>query len=514
MQPNSEFNIVEELSSPAAYLNEKVSHVEVNETHISWIFLTDCYAYKVKKPVQNQFIDYSTLERRHHFCLEEVRLDQRYALELYVGVVPICTGPAGLTVGEASTGTVCEYAVKMHRFPAAALLAERLAENQVESRAIVELGGRIADFHVSALPAVGTEFGEPELILREATDNFDALMASKFNSSADQPILCELQSWTQRFWATHQQEFKARKQAGFVRECHGDLHAGNIVDWRGTLTPFDGIEFNPSFHWIDILSDAAFLAMDLIARGHEEFSRLFVNAYLERIGDYHALALLRWYMIYRAMVRAKVAEMVMTQHAAESEPFTTASAQRTTFLKLAQQLSWPQPVKLWITHGLSGSGKSTVAEAVVRRWGAVRIRSDVERKRMFEMLPTSRPHGEEQVASLYSSQATEQTYSRLRDLAENILNSGYCVVIDATFLKRQQRQAFSELAERLKVPFAILSVEVDMATLEQRLLARRAAGQDPSDADVNVLHRQFAELERLNADEEKFLHPCVNSDHG
>lgn len=502
--------IVQQLSTPSAYEPEVVSRVEVIETHISWIFLTDQFAYKVKKPVQTPFLDYSTLDRRHQFCIDEFRLNQRYAPEIYLGVVAIVKGQSGLQVTDEIAADACEFAVKMRRFAADALLATKLDTNSVEAESIAALGARIATFHAAAtqdnetdIGARSTPFGTPESVRRDALDNFDSMQASSFNDPVHSQQLEILRTWTEQFWTNHQHEFLRRKQLGFIRECHGDLHCGNIVDWRGELTPFDGIEFNPNFHWIDVLSDLAFLAMDLTARQHTEFSHLCVNAYLEQTGDYRSLGLLRWYFAYRALVRAKVAGLLMEQHRPNSktcsdppdDAFLAAQAERSKLIQLAVQYSAPEKrPQLWITHGLSGSGKSTQSLEVVKRAGAIRVRSDVERKRMFEQSTGM-------VDSIYSADASQQTYAQLLVLAESILTGGYSAIIDATFLKVEQRRPFAELAERLQIPFRILATSADIPTLENRIRARLATRQDPSDADIEVLHQQIASLEPLTQSE-------------
>ena len=250
------------------------------------------------------------------------------------------------------------------------------------------------------------------------------------------------------------------------------------------------------------MSDVAFLVMDLLARQQEPLANIFINSYLEQTGDYAGLEVLRWYLVYRSLVRAKVDGIVMTQHPEDSKEFETASAGRISYMDLAIRLVKVKPPTLWITHGLSGSGKSTGAEEIVRQKGAIRIRADVERKRLFGKDATYRANAEE-MKRLYSSEISEQTYSRLHKLAETVLQAGYSVIVDATFLKRQQRAMFALLAKELSLPFEILDFHASCETLRERVKHRAAIGYDPSDADLPVLERQIELDEPLDETEQR-----------
>jgi predicted kinase len=283
---------------------------------------------------------------------------------------------------------------------------------------------------------------------------------------------------------------------GFIRECHGDLHLSNVIHWRDQLIPFDGIEFNDEFRWIDVISDAAFLGMDFAARGHLDLCRSFINAYLEQTGDHASLALLRWYLVYRALVRAKVASIRAQQSGLSEHDRSAAHEDCKDHIDLAYRFTLPEQPCLWITHGLSGSGKTTGSELVVQRRGAIRLRSDIERKRHFGLSPTVHPDARIR-AKLYCESANSATYGRLRRLAHSVLRAGYSVVIDAAFLKRPERELFSEMAANEGVGFAILDFHTDEQTLRQRVADRLARNDDASDADVGVLESQLASLEPL-----------------
>lgn len=331
---------------------------------------------------------------------------------------------------------------------------------------------------------------------------------ANFNTLLEAPIehldesLRELSLWTRQFHERHHDAFSQRFREGFVRECHGDLHTSNVIAWRGRLAPFDGIEFNPAFRWIDVLADVAFLGMDLVALGHRQFGRIFLSSYLEQTGDYASLHLYRFYAVYRALVRAKIAAIRAGQEG------LTADQRRAAWIDCREHVAltreWTEPVEpsLWITHGVSGSGKSTGSEAIIQHRGAIRLRSDIERKRMFGSVqandPASLPGG-----SLYSDEATRRTYQQLEILARQLLRSGYPVLVDATFLKRSQRDAFASLAASMDVPFQILCFQAEDAVLRQRIRDRAAEQDNVSDADLSVLDQQQRAVEPLTEAEKQ-----------
>lgn len=463
------------------------------ETHISWVFLTADCAYKVKKPIETGFLDFGSLEARHHFCEEELRLNRRYAPDLYQAVVPIRLTNGQLTA-TSETGRIVEYAVQMQRFPDDSLLTDRLQRDHVTVDHIVQLAAHVAEFHDRASIATADQrFGAPDQVLQDALDNFQDLRSV---SSADAShTLKSLEEWTRNFFDSHRAAFQQRRDNGRIRECHGDLHAGNVVHWHGQLVPFDGIEFSETLRWIDVLNDVAFLFMDLFAQQRSDLAASFLNAWLERSGDYEALPLLRFYAVYRALVRAKVA-LIQAGQAQDKQHQATHKADCLQHIQLADQLAHDRHPSLWITHGLSGSGKTTVSNIIIQNRAAMRVRSDVERKRMHAV-----PVHQQASVDIYNSAATDATYDRLRLLSDSILNAGYAVVVDATFLERAQRQRFHQLAQQHDVPFAIAHCEADVSSLEKRLRDREKNQQDASDAGVDVLHQQLKTQDELTADE-------------
>ena len=488
--------LAEALRDPAAFPHG-VKAVAVRETHISWVFLTGEFAYKVKKPVRTNFLDFSTLEKRRRFCEEEVRLNRRFAPRIYLHVTPITGNPSAPIVG--GDGPPIEYAVKMRQFSEAGLLKRMLMEDALKPDHIDELAEEVADFHeLAERVQPGNQYGMPGTILREALENVETLrrlLPPQFD-----PDLQIFQDWTLTNAEQLDGTFLARRRDGFVRECHGDLHLGNLVLLDDHVTLFDGIEFNPEFRWIDIVSDAVFAMMDLADRGRLDLANRFLNAYLERTGDYSALAVVPWYFIYRALVRAKVAAIRGSQPETTSQDRATVHQECLEYARLAKRfLHRPSP-RLLITCGVSGSGKTTGTQDLIEQQGVIRVRSDVERKRLFGLAPDA-PSGSALGEGIYTETATRRTYDRLADCARTGLAAGFSVVVDATFLRHDDRARFRRLAAERDVPFTILLFGEEESLLRSRVRTRTQLGSDASEGDVAVLERQLATRERLTPSE-------------
>jgi aminoglycoside phosphotransferase family enzyme/predicted kinase len=485
MEYDAQVRLIRSLHKPGIFPHD-YAHFQVIETHISWVILCGPYAYKIKKAVDLGFLDFTTLKKRHHFCEEELRLNRRLAPELYLGVVHFTGTPERVEFG--GDGAPIEYAVKMARFPQRTLLSAMVARRQLTDLHIDHMVEKIADFH-AAIPAAdpGREFGTPARVKEPVDENF-VQCAERGANDEQRRLLEHIRDWSEQEFTRREATIAARKRGGFVRECHGDMHLGNMAWWDDRLLIFDGIEFNPYLYWIDVMSEVAFLCMDLEDHGFRAFAYRFLNGYLERTGDYAGIAVLRYYLAYRAMVRAKVASIRLAQEDNQIDP--VQAAELDSYLHLARRFTSPPAPVLLLTHGLSGSGKSTFTGPLAELWPAVRLRSDRERQRLFATERADAPTGIG--VGIYSAEATDKTYARLLELADAILQAGFSVIVDATFLHRRQRDPFRQLAAHLQVPFRILHFTAAADVLRERVRARQSGAKDISEADLQVLEHQLA----------------------
>ena len=472
--------------------------VEVIETHISWVVLIGEYAYKIKKAINLGFLDYSTLELRHRFCQEELRLNSRTAPDIYLGVVTI-TGSSTHTVIEGEGETI-EWAVKMRRFDQEQLASCMAQQNRLTRLHIDRLAHNVADFHrrIAAADA-SSRFGTFDSVCEPVEENFHQIR-TLIDATECLSLLTLLNVWYRVVITSLKPLLELRKQENFIRECHGDLHLGNIVVIDDEPLPFDGIEFNDNLRFIDVVSEIAFLLMDLDHRQRSDLGWRFLDGYLQESGDFSGLALLRFYQVYRAMVRAKVAAIRASQKGIEGNERHAQLSDIFGHLQLALGYTRPASPQLIITHGFSGSGKSSVAQQLLEQWGAVRLRSDVERKRLFGLAAAER--SESQVAQgLYTADASAQTYARLAHLSGVLLDAGFNVIVDATFLRRTDRQQFIELAESRNVRWHLLDVTASESVMRERIAVRHAGHSDASEADLAVLEHQLHNHDPITASE-------------
>lgn len=490
--------LVKSLLQADAYPHAVRLPVRLVETHISRIFLTGEFAYKVKKPLRLAFLDYSSLERRRSCCNEELRLNRRYAPDIYVAVSPVA-GPAA-TARVDGTGTAVEYAVKMRQFDRDEELDALVDAGRVDTQALAAFGTRIAAFHSLAAPVdPAAAFGRPEPVQSVALENFRELRRLP-EAATHAGTLQRAEQWVVAEHGRTRELLQSRRDAGCVRECHGDLHCGNVVRWGGELTPFDGIEFDPALRFIDVASDLAFLAMDLSIRSRDDLRHAMLQAWLELMGDFEALRLLPRFEVYRALVRAKVAALRTLQH-----PGGTAERMRS--CKLAMRyLDWaasrPERSRpaLLLTCGYSGSGKTWLSHMLASELRALHLRSDVERKRLAGLgaMDDSRSP---QDGGIYTPEYTRRTYDRLHDCAEHSLRGGECIIVDAAFLRRDERERMLGLADRLGLRAAILHCVAPEKVLRERVSSRSLAGTDASEAGLATLQRQPGFWEDFGATE-------------
>lgn len=497
--------LLERLLTPAAYPHP-VTGVRLIETHISWVFLTGDYVYKVKKPVDLGFLDFRSLERRRHFCHEEVRLNRRFAPDLYLDAVPIVGPPAAARIGRPGEphddGEPIEWAVRLRQFDETCRLDRLLDGGGLSARACEDLGVEMARIQDRLeIADVASPWGTPEAVASAIDTTLAGLCEHR---PEHRPRVVGLQRDVQRRLAACRQAIEARRRAGRVRQCHGDLHLANLVRHEGRFIAFDSIEFSDTLRWIDVASDVAFLAMDLQSRGRADLAATFTSSWMEAANDHQAARVLPVYMIYRAVVRAAVAAIRSAQ--AEAGPCpgpeaVAAAAETDRYLALAERLMCERRPLLVATSGVSGSGKTTVAGTVAAALGGVRLRSDVERKRLAGLAPTDRPRDAVEQAAIYSPEATRRTYARLAELARLIVEAGTSVVVDAACNRRWERRTLADAARTAGVPLIWLSLEVPEGVAVSRVAARQAAGRDASDASVEVVRAQVAAREPILPEE-------------
>ena len=497
------------LLKPALYA-AGVTQVGLLQTHGAWVLLAGDSAYKIKKPVKFDFMDFSTLALRRAACEAEMRVNQRFApadpaMRIYREVLPIVGTPEAPRWGlpGVDDGQAIEFAVHMRRFDEAGRLdhlCERGALLPSHMEQLAQSLARVQAASPSAPP--DSPWGQPDTVQAVVQDNLRTLQ-TLLNASDDLPALQALQQWTDACWPQVSTELARRRQAGRVREGHGDLHLANLVLLGNEVVPFDAIEFNEALRRVDVAGDLAFTWMDLQRVGQPGLAHVLLSAWLDASGDVSAPEVLPFLAVYLALVRAKVAAIRRAQISDGTPQYASCTAEIGQYQLLAQRLAWPEPPRLLITHGLSGCGKShAAAQWLLQHTGsrALRLRSDVERKRLHGLAPLQ-ASDLAQRNTFYGPRASEQTYASLRERAADLLRAGWTVLVDAAFLRRHERDAFAELARTLGCPFGILAPQAPVGVLRQRIAQRQALGSDPSEATLEVLERQLQWIEPLGDDE-------------
>jgi aminoglycoside phosphotransferase family enzyme/predicted kinase len=484
--------LIEQMLRPEFYPHPVQEPIQLVQTHVSFVLLTGEFAYKVKKPVNFGFLDYSTLEKRQQFCEAELRLNQRGAAELYLSVEPITDQEGQFHLR--GTGPVVEYALKMRQFPAGSLLSEQFASGALQPAVMDELARVVADYHqASAVNDRIRSYGTVERI-REAYDENYAQTAKYIGVPQTQAQYEATQAYSDRFFAERPNLFVERVKADKVRECHGDLHLNNICVWQGQVRLFDCIEFNEPFRFVDTMYDVAFLVMDLDARGASAWGNRFLNRYLEETGDWEGVQVLPLYLSRQAYVRAKVSSFMLDDPAIPAAAKEKAGQQAADYYHLAYRYTLPQQGRLLVMSGLSGSGKSTVASALAERLNAIHMRSDAVRKHLAGI--GLRQKGGPEV---YTPEMTERTYTRLLDLGLLLAQQGWTVILDAKYDRQALRQTATQAAQNAKIPLNWVVCEAPVDVLRQRLGQRQG---DIADAGPDLLAQQIAEAQPLTPPEQ------------
>ncbi len=515
---------------PEAYPHP-VKVVELVETHISWVLLTGSYVYKLKKAVHLDFVDATTLKQRLHFCQEELRLNRRLAPDLYLGVTRIL-GPVdrakvfdeNLESIDPSIKGVVEIAVKMRQFPSSRLLSVYLCDGVLKTESLKRLAFELAEFHLSVNTAVADgDFGGFDAVINPVHANLRVLDQLTLPKPLDL-WLEEHRAWIKSIQPELAFRFKQRLNAGAIRECHGDLHVGNIhLTNDGCLEVFDAIDFNPSLRWIDPISEMAFLVMDFQIHDHQGDAMVILNEWLEHTGDYKAFDLWPWYSAYRALVRAKVSGLQWQQLCSQSQ-HDSVDHQRlqrlrkdlNLYIQRAREVQLTKAAGIVLMHGLSGSGKSFLSEQLYQQLPAIRLRSDVERQRAFGLRPLQKTLGFEKGSMTrggstplfqgdpYRPEVTNWLFDQcLPALTQCCLSSGLTTIVDATFLRERERQRMFALAREQGCPIAIVACECSDSTAQERIATRMGMGTDPSEADLSVRELQKAWIQPLTSYEQE-----------
>jgi len=462
--------LVKALLKPAAY-PEAVGKIELMQTQMSFVFLTDEFVYKVKKPVDLGYLDYTTLDKRQFFCQKEVELNRRLCPEIYLGVVPITRDKGAFVIG--GRGEAIEYAVKMRRLPQQKMLNVLLANDRVTAEMITGVARKLAAFHQKAeTNAEICAFGGIKAITGNTDENFTQT-GKYIGRTISKDSYQHIKEYTDSFIEKNTPLFKKRIKEGRIRDCHGDLHAAHICFADG-ICIYDCIEFNDRFRYCDVASEMAFLAMDLDHYGRADLSRSLIKAYVAGSQDKELLKLLAFYKGYRAYVRGKVESFKL------DDPYISTGEKKKTrdiaasYFDLARAYTRARPA-LFITVGLVGTGKSTLAQALAKRLGLVVVASDVTRKELAG-IPVTEHRFEEFDGGIYSAELSRQTYDKMFSKAGAILREGGSVVLDASFIRAEERLKARRLAEENGADFFIIECRLDEANIKKRLERRLERG--------------------------------------
>ena len=483
-------NMLKSLMKPAAY-PVTTSTVELVQTHVSWIFLTDTHAFKLKKPVNFGFLDFSTVDRRRFYCNEELRLNRRLCPDIYEAVVELRESPAGIAF--LGGGPIIDYAVMMKRLPADHMLDRMVESGEVTTADMRNVAAVISKFHAEALgtPYI-SGFGSLEKILFNWRENFEQLMP--FNTSTLPDVEREaIQSWVMNFAETNRDLLDRRVEQGFIRECDGDLHLENICLVDDRVYIFDCIEFNERFRFCDTAADIAFLLMDLDFHNRSDLADVVITSYSTASGDLELAKLIDFYKIYRAVVRGKVESFRLNDKGIPPDSHDMALKRAIRYFSLARGYIERLRLRptLFITCGTMGCGKSTLAEQLAFELGIKVYNSDFIRKSIAGLPPETAVR-EKYGQGLYADSSSEKTYRELEQLAECELAAGNSVIIDASFRNAEKRAIFAELAALRRVGFVILMVSCDESEQKKRLKERSARDHSVSDGRIDLLELQQA----------------------
>jgi uncharacterized protein len=475
--------VIQHMLEPGFYPHPVQEPIQLMQTHVSYVLLTGDYAYKIKKPVNFGFLDFSTLEKRQHFCNEELRLNQRGAAELYLEVLPVTQ--AGDRFELDGQGEAIEYLVKMQQFPQETLLTNLFEQGELTENILIELAEAIAQYHLKAdTNDYIRQFGEIPSIRHDFDENYEQTR-QYIGGPQTQTQFDQTREYTDRFFDQQQTIFASRVQNNWIRECHGDIHLRNICRWHDRILLFDCIEFNEPFRFVDVMFDVAYVVMDLEVRQRPDLSNLFLNTYVEQMGDWEGLQILPLYVSRQSYVRAKVTSFMLNDSSVSAAEQQKATATAADYYRLAWQYTQLRQGQLILMAGLSGSGKSTTARSIARQIGAIQIRSDAVRKHLGGI-----PLQQRGDADLYTPEMTQATYARLLELGTILASQGYSVILDAKYDRQDLRTEAIAQAQAHDLPIQILYCDAPLEVLSDRLKQRQG---DIADATADLLPQQHFE---------------------
>ncbi|GAB1541757.1 bifunctional aminoglycoside phosphotransferase/ATP-binding protein [Scytonema sp. NUACC21] len=488
--------LIQQMLKPGFYPHEVTEPIQLIQTHISYVLLTGKYAYKVKKPMNFGFLDYSTLEKRQHFCYEELRLNQRAAAELYLEVFPVTLVDEEYRLG--GTGEPVEYVLKMLQFPEETLLSKMFKQGKLTEELVEELGRVVAQYHATKTVTNDyiRSFGEVEQVRAAFDENYE--QTEKYiGGPQTREQFEETKRYTDAFFIERRELFQNRIQNNQIRECHGDLHLGNICLWQDKLWLFDCIEFNEPFRFVDVMFDIAYAVMDLEAQQRIDLSNAYLNTYLEMTGDWEGLQVLPIYLSRQSYVRAKVTSFLLDDPSVPPEVKEEVTKTAATYYKLAWDYTKPRQGQVILMSGVSGSGKSTTARYLARHLGAIHIRSDAVRKHLAG-IPLSERGGDD----VYTAEMTQKTYARLLELGILLATQGYTVILDAKYDRQQFRSQVLAQAQEHQLPIQIIQCTAPLEVLQKRLSERTG---DIADATPDLLASQIQQSEPFTEKEKPFV---------
>jgi len=491
--------LIEAMLCPEFYPHPVHEPIRLVQTHISYVLLTGQHAYKLKKPVNLGFLDFSSLEKRHFYCTEEVRLNSLYSPALYLEVLSIAKRGGHFAFGtDTEFDTIVEYAVHMREFDDRNLLYNVFECGELNENHVLEIARKLSDVHRTAKTSDAIRaYGRATCIAEMASENYEEIRPFIGTTETEQFFL-ETHAFTDRFIAENSSLFCNRIDEKKIRECHGDLHLKNICIYEGRIQFFDRIEFSEQLKNIDVIYDLAFLAMDLQYRSRNDLANVLINNYLERTGDYEGAELLPLYLTMRACVRGKVNSMLSAdEHLSDAES-ERAKDEAHIYFEHAWRYTQHRESALIVMCGLSGSGKSTVARNLAKKIDAIHIRSDAIRKHIAGVQLDD--HGQE----IYTPELTRQTYEHLALLGNRIAAGGQNVILDAKFGERAFRRHVIEDSRRAKRSLRFLWCNAEAPVLEARLRSRKG---DISDAGPHLHEQQVAEFEEFTHEEKMFVTP-------